>query len=546
MLRSLFLLLTLLLSFFSKNLAAIEVKDLYQATVNVDSQASAQREQAVQSALAGVFLKVGGKQGISNNPVLKKAQKNASRYVSQYRYQLNDEQLSLVVHFNEDKVNQLFKQANLALWGSLRPQVLLWLVDEQGNTRQIIADSDLISNSNSNTVSVTSATSELDYDAKNNAAIQAETNIPQVINTFSELRGLPLIMPLMDLTDSEQVSIEDFWDYYPEQVKQASLRYFADTVVVMRVSNSTLLSLEEQVLTQNQESTLDNNLDCGLLCQQQEAVKQPKVLDWRVYSRGSIYFKQYRGLNKVELINQGLSDITELIYQSYALLDSASNDFVIEVKNVTSLENDMRLFNFLKDLSAVNTVTLMTAQADKRQFKLELTGSKTSFLASLKLNDKLTQVIEPQVEIEPQVDIESLDDSTDIIDSENQQVIDSIDSEGQSHTSMKVTTIEEDTTETNFASSAMFETDGVETSVLKRNYLEMNIPVIDLTVKDESETKTSVEHEAVNKAADKDKLKDEVKDAVEGEQDPKGDESEPAKPQLVIAPTIPVFYWEQG
>ena len=536
MLRSLFLLLTLLLSFFSKNLAAIEVKDLYQATVDVDSQASAQREQAIKSALAGVFLKVGGKHGISNNPVLKKAQKNASRYVSQYRYQLNDEQLSLVVHFNEDKVNQLFKQANLALWGSLRPQVLLWLVDEQGNTRQIIADSDSSSDS--------SATSELDYDPKNNSAIQAEANIPQVINTFSELRGLPLIMPLMDLTDSEQVSIEDFWDYYPEQVKQASLRYFADTVVVMRVSDSTLLSLEEQVLTQNQESTLDNNLDCGLLCQQQEKVQQPKVLDWRVYSQGTIYFKQYHGVNKVELINQGLSDITELIYQSYALLDSASNDFVIEVKNVTSLENDMRLFNFLKDLSAVNTVTLMTAQADKRQFKLELTGSKTSFLASLKLNDKLTQVIEPQVEIEPQIDIESLDDSTEAIDSVNQQVIDSIDSEGQSHTSMKVTTIEEDTTETNFASSAMFETDGGETSVLKRNYLEMNIPVIDLTVKDESETKTSVEHEAVNKAADKDKLKDEVKDAVKDDNDLKGDE--PAKPQLVIAPTIPVFYWEQG
>lgn len=545
MLRSLFLLLTLLLSFFSKNLAAIEVKDLYQATVNVDSQASAQREQAIKSALAGVFLKVGGKQGISNNPVLKKAQKNASRYVSQYRYQLNDEQLSLVVHFNEDKVNQLFKQANLALWGSLRPQVLLWLVDEQGNTRQIVADSD------SDSVSAPSATSELDYDAKNNAAknnsaIQAEANIPQVINTFSELRGLPIIMPLMDLTDSEQVSIDDFWDYYPEQVKQASLRYFADTVVVMRVSDSTLLSLEEQELTQNQENTLDNNLDCGLLCQQQDKVQQPKVLDWRVYSQGSIYFKQYRGLNKVELINQGLSDITELIYQSYALLDSASNDFVIEVKNVTSLENDMRLFNFLKDLSAVNTVTLMTAQADKRQFKLELTGSKTSFLASLKLNDKLTQVIEPQVEIEPQIDIESLEDSTDIIEPEDQQAVDSIDSQGQSHTSMKVTTIEEDTTETNFASSAMFETDGVETSVLKRNYLEMNIPVIDLTVKDESETKTSAEHEAVNKAADKDKLTDDVKDAAKDDNDLKGDESEPAKPQLVIAPTIPVFYWEQG
>ena len=111
---------------------------------------------------------------------------------------------------------------------------------------------------------------------------------------------------------------------------------------------------------------------------------------------------------------------------------------------------------------------------------------------------------------------------------------------------MKVTTIEEDTTETNFASSAMFETDGVETSVLKRNYLEMNIPVIDLTVKDESEKKSSAEHEVNNKASDQDKLKDDLEGVAKGEQEPKDGESELGKPQLVIAPTIPVFYWEQG
>ena len=94
------------------------------------------------------------------------------------------------------------------------------------------------------------------------------------------------------------------------------------------------------------------------------------------------------------MINQGLSDITELIYQSYALSTTAENDFVIEVNNVTSLKNDTQLFNFLLDLSAVKAVTLTSAQGDIRQFKLDLIGSRASFLASLKLNTKLTQQLD--------------------------------------------------------------------------------------------------------------------------------------------------------
>ena len=110
-----------------------------------------------------------------------------------------------------------------------------------------------------------------------------------------------------------------------------------------------------------------------------------------MFTQGILYTQQYEGVDKVSLIGQGLSDITELIYQSYALSTTAENDFVIEVKNVTSLANDMQLFNFLNDLSAVKAVTLISAQGDVRQFKLDLIGSKASFLASLKLNNKLTQ-----------------------------------------------------------------------------------------------------------------------------------------------------------
>jgi len=375
MFRFSFVLFLLFFSLSSEKLAALEINDLYQASVTVDSQALKQREQAIKQALQAVFLKVGGKKSVLTHEMLQKAKNRASRYLTQYRYQQKGDLLSLVVTFNEDKVNQLFEQAGLALWGSLRPQVLLWLIDEQGASRRIVAS-------------------------------DADSLIPDTVNDFSLRRGLPVIMPLMDLTDNEQVVVSDFWGYFPEQIQQASLRYFADTIVVMRVSDSSLIAKdnvlkEEGVEQHSTSSAVFDDVSCGLLCEhkdeQQVEVETPKVLDWRVYTQGALYTQKYKGVNKVALINQGLSDITELIYQSYALLTSAENDFVIEVKNVTSLVSDTQLFNFLTGLSAVKTVTLIQAQGNVRQFKLDLIGSRASFLASLKLNDKLTQKIEPQL-----------------------------------------------------------------------------------------------------------------------------------------------------
>ena len=361
MFRFPFVLIFLLFSLVSVKSVALEVNDLYQVTVVVDSQTREQREEAITKALQGVFLKVGGKQSVLQHKVLRQAKKSASRYVSQYRYQRKNDELSLVVSFNEDKVNQLFKQADLSLWGSLRPQVLLWLIDEQGPSRHIVA-------------------------------ADADTIIPESINNFSSQRGLPILLPLMDLTDSEQVILSDFWAYFPEQIQQASLRYFADTVIVMRISDSSLLNDDVQAAPDSA-----NELSCGLLCQPED-INTPKVLDWRVYTQGALYTQRYQGVDKVDLITQGLSDITELIYQSYALSTTAENDFVIEVKNVTSLKNDTQLFDFLTKISAVKAVTLISAQGNVRRFKLDLIGSQASFLASLKLNNKLTQQLEPQLE----------------------------------------------------------------------------------------------------------------------------------------------------
>lgn len=477
MFRFSFVLYMLVFSLFSANLAALEVNDLYQANVVVDSQARQQREQAIKKALQGVFLKIGGKKSVLIHDVLKKAQKNASRYVSQYRYQRKDETLSLVVSFDENKVNQVFKEANLALWGSLRPQVLLWLIDEQGISRNIVASDD-------------------------------DTIIPASVNDFSIQRGLPIVMPLMDLTDNEQVVLSDFWGYFPEQILQASQRYFADTIVVMRVSDSTLVVNTEQ----NEEALTSTNTPCGLLCEKNEQAT-PKVLDWRVFTQGILYTQQYEGVDKVSLIGQGLSDITELIYQTYALSTTAENDFVIEVKNVTSLANDMELFDFLKGLSAVKAVTLISAQGDIRQFKLDLIGSKASFLASLKLNDKLTQQLDNL--------LDGFSHTQEFnVQQFNRQVRDDIALNSEANDQVKITALSDgDTTDRKVNESS-------ENINNNESLIDSNVPVANPMAENNENSNTDSTDELTKN--------DDLQTITE------------AKPPLMIVPQVPVFYWKQG
>ena len=50
------------------------------------------------------------------------------------------------------------------------------------------------------------------------------------------------MMPLMDLTDANQLTTSDVWGRFQQPIKEASSRYLAEAIVVMRISNSSLLT----------------------------------------------------------------------------------------------------------------------------------------------------------------------------------------------------------------------------------------------------------------------------------------------------------------
>ena len=373
--KIIFLLFVIINFLISIELEAVEVKDLYQASVTINSQNSSDRANAIKKALAAVMIKVGGEKSVLENDVIKKSLKNYNAFLTQYRYQQkllqitdeqgNNKQLFLVASFNAAKINQLFQEANLPLWGSLRPQVLLWLIDEQGLSRSIISNS-------------------------------SASNLPFIVNEFSSQRGLPIMMPLMDLTDTNQIQVSDVWGRFQQPIKKASERYNAEAIAVMRISNSSLV--EQDLSFTDNENTKPT--DCGLLCVQPQKINNGYVVDWSLLDWSVIegqqkFSKQYQGADSHLLLSQALADITEQIYKRYALSTSSQNEFVIEVANVDSLAAYVDIFNFLNNLSSVKTVTLQSAKGSVRRFNLQLLGSTDALLASLKLNDKLTQYVDP-------------------------------------------------------------------------------------------------------------------------------------------------------
>ncbi len=353
--------LVLIILFYTTSTFAIEVKNLYVSKVKVSSQTSGERSKALKAAMKGVIIKVAGKSSFLKLPTIKAALKNYNSYVRQYRYQRENVGNQLVVTFDEEKINKLLVQENLPIWGRLRPQILLWVVNEDGLSRAILSDS-------------------------------TRSELPNLIEQYSQTRGLPIIMPIMDLTDANKISVSDLWGRFAEPITLASNRYAPEAIVIVRISNSSLVP------------EIESQVDCELLCQQKSF-----VVDWRFISdtnqmsiqeANQEFGRKYQGGNKSVLIRETLNDITDNIYKRYALSTTTSNEFTIDVANINTFESHIALTSFLNELSSVQKVKLISAHGNQRSFHLTLLGSQQSLLASLRLNKELQQYIDPLADVD--------------------------------------------------------------------------------------------------------------------------------------------------
>jgi len=229
-------LIAIFLCVFATLCQAAERIELFDVTVQVESQDETERDRAFSDAMLKVLGRVTGLDASEIQGVLPTLLSSAGEYVLGFSYRENsayrasDNQIAvtspeqqrkqmakalglqvsedeqpfiLSVQFSEAAVLARVRKAKLPVWGSLRPSILSWVVVQRDSRRQLIS----------------ADTPELE----------------QTFLTSTSDSGLVVFLPVADLKDQSLVNLNQLWGLFPESVAQASGRYPHDARLLVRV-----------------------------------------------------------------------------------------------------------------------------------------------------------------------------------------------------------------------------------------------------------------------------------------------------------------------
>ncbi|WP_256935666.1 DUF2066 domain-containing protein [Vibrio diabolicus] len=308
----------LLIGWLSLPVYALTQVDIYRAEVVIDSEQNDGESLARQQGMQDVIVRATGSQSSLSNPVIKKALGSSARYISQLSYGQVDGKASLKMLFNSDQISSLLTQAQLPSWSPNRANILVWMVEEQSYDRNIAWEH----SDSSNAVALRSA---------------------------AKSRGLPITIPVGDFDDVTGVNVSDLWGGFIEPIGQASQRYPADAVLVVRAQG-------EQI-----RWTLYDQSPMRIV----EAQRSPR--------NGSA-----SGANAIAEMVDGIADY----YASKSAVvvsGKSSKALAVKVLNVTSATDFFRLENALKQLNSVAGTEIKRVQGDELTLNIHLLASQQAF-----------------------------------------------------------------------------------------------------------------------------------------------------------------------
>lgn len=318
------------------------VKGLYEATVPVNSQSREERQQALQTALSEILVRVSGRQEVASGlplPEIEAALAHPSRYAQQFRYRRvaqpaqteeGEEQSDQVlwVRFDPAAIDELLRHSGLPVWGHTRPVILVWLaIDDRGH-RFLLSNNDT-------------------HEAR------------QLLMSQARRRGIPIRLPLLDLTDHATVRTSDVWGNFEENIMKASSRYQPDGILVGQVYQG-----------------LNGFWNAR----------------WTFHLQGRSYQWNRQGAVLAEVLDPGVDAMANTLGQHFAQYDRGDADnsaVVIQVKGVQGLPDYNRLVAYLNSLSSVSSVEPSLVNADQAVFRLTAQSGRLGVAQSIALGHVL-------------------------------------------------------------------------------------------------------------------------------------------------------------
>ena len=201
---------------------AVEVSGLYTAEVELRSDVSNSQRAAYSDALRAVLVRITGREDAMVDEDLAALFPSADRYVQQFRRGPDN---TLVVTLDGNAIEEVLRRGGYPVWDRDRPLTLVWLAVDRGPDGRSIVAAD-----------------EGDAAMRFLPSAEADRELREQILAAAELRGLPLLFPLMDAEDRETVAFSDIWGGFDDALLQASRRYGASTILVGRIRSDDFLN----------------------------------------------------------------------------------------------------------------------------------------------------------------------------------------------------------------------------------------------------------------------------------------------------------------
>lgn len=201
------------------------------AKVPVADQSAQSRRTALRQAMEQVLVKMSGTDAVLAHPAIQTALQSPARYLSAYQFDYEDGRQYYAGEFSRKVLVDLLRDASLPVWGQRRPDTLIWLANQEDRDKWILREGQ-------------------------------PGELTAVIRTASERYGVPVTLPLMDLTDNSAISVYDVWGQFGSVLNQASERYRPELIIGARLHHKPEASAPEFLSTEEQleRALSDSNL----------------------------------------------------------------------------------------------------------------------------------------------------------------------------------------------------------------------------------------------------------------------------------------------
>jgi len=186
--------------------------DLFSTILDVDSISNFHREEAARTGIVSILVKItGDSKVLENYPKLIPYSKNATNYLSSFSYiedlnhSFNEKNhLRIKLNFQPEEIKQILIDAQAPFWGSKRPEILIWFINQSGATKSFSQGDD--------------------FDFINN------------LYEHIQFLGLPIVKPMLDLSEISILTEEKNWDEIYDGLFSQSTKYNADIIYIIQFS----------------------------------------------------------------------------------------------------------------------------------------------------------------------------------------------------------------------------------------------------------------------------------------------------------------------